>query len=67
MRVAIAQTDCRLGLVEDNLDQARSHVEEAHSRGADLVVLPELALHGYALGRLDHDRYPVAQDRKSVV
>lgn len=63
MRVAIAQTDCRLGLVEDNLDQARSHVEEAHARGADLVVLPELALHGYALGRLEHDTSLEARDR----
>lgn len=64
MRVAVAQTDCRLGDVEGNLKEARSRIEEAAEQGADLVVFPELALHGYALGRLVEDTSLEADDER---
>lgn len=55
MRVAMAQVDCRLGDVGGNLKQAEERITQAAELGADLVVFPELALHGYALGRLGAD------------
>ncbi len=56
MRVAMAQVDCVLGDVEANLDEAERRVVQAAEGGADLVVFPELSLHGYALGRVPGDR-----------
>ncbi|MFH8571732.1 nitrilase-related carbon-nitrogen hydrolase [Streptomyces sp. NPDC017993] len=55
MRVALAQTDCVLGEVAENLDVARDQIEQAAAQGADLVVFPELSLHGYHLGVLERD------------
>ncbi|MEV0259171.1 nitrilase-related carbon-nitrogen hydrolase [Streptomyces sp. NPDC050732] len=55
MRVALAQTDCALGEVEQNLDTARDQAARAAAQGADLVVFPELSLHGYHLGGLKRD------------
>lgn len=62
MRVALAQTNCLLGDVEKNLTTAEGLVSEAARGGADLVVFPELALHGYALGLLDDDLSLAAAD-----
>jgi predicted amidohydrolase len=55
MRVALAQTDCVLGDFETNLESARATIKQAAAQDADLVVFPELSLHGYALGALDQD------------
>ncbi|UNO40650.1 nitrilase-related carbon-nitrogen hydrolase [Streptomyces sp. MST-110588] len=55
MRVALAQTDCVLGDVEENLVVAREQIDAAAAQGADLVVFPELSLHGYHLGGLRRD------------
>ncbi|QNS05555.1 nitrilase-related carbon-nitrogen hydrolase [Streptomyces xanthii] len=55
MRVALAQTDCVLGDVEANLATAREQLAQAAAQGADLVVFPELSLHGYHLGALATD------------
>ncbi len=55
MRVALAQTDCVLGDFETNLETARATIKQAAAQDADLVVFPELSLHGYALGALDGD------------
>ena len=55
MRVALAQTDSVLGDVEANLEIAAEQVELALTQGADLVVFPELSLHGYHLGALKRD------------
>jgi len=55
MRVALAQTDCVLGDFETNLETARATIKQAAAQDADLVVFPELSLHGYALGALDQD------------
>ncbi|RVW06785.1 nitrilase-related carbon-nitrogen hydrolase [Rhodococcus spongiicola] len=50
MRIALAQVDCR-GDIEKNLALARSTVAEATAAGADLVVFPELSLHGNPLAQ----------------
>jgi predicted amidohydrolase len=55
-RVALAQVDCPLGDVEGNLERARARVEAAAAADAELVVFPELTLHGYALGQVNGDR-----------
>lgn len=64
MRIALAQVDCALGDVEGNLERARSSVEEAAAQRADLVVFPELSLHGYALGELPGDVSILAEDSR---
>lgn len=50
MRIALAQVDCLLGDLEANLGTAKTAVAHAAEQGADLIVFPELALHGYPLG-----------------
>ena len=55
MRVAIAQIDSVLGDIAANLEQAGAAVAAASAAGADLVVFPELALSGYAVGRSERD------------
>lgn len=62
MRVALAQTDCVLGEVDENLEVARDQVRQAGAQGADLVVFPELSLHGYHLGALKRDTSVDVQD-----
>jgi predicted amidohydrolase len=47
MRVAVAQTEPRLGENERNLDVCLARLEEAASAGAKLLVLPECAIPGY--------------------
>ncbi|MYT31841.1 MULTISPECIES: nitrilase-related carbon-nitrogen hydrolase [unclassified Streptomyces] len=62
MLVALAQTDCVLGDVPENLRVAREQIEQAAAQGADLVVFPELSLHGYHLGALKRDESIEADD-----
>lgn len=62
MQIALAQVDCVLGDVEANLETARAAVRDGAAQGADLVVFPELSLHGYALGQLDRDLSVPAHD-----
>jgi predicted amidohydrolase len=62
VRVALAQVDCVLGDVRANAETAASAVKEAAGQGADLVVFPELSLHGYALGALPRDESVAASD-----
>jgi N-carbamoylputrescine amidase len=50
-KIALAQVDATLGDVPANLAVARDSARRAAEQGADLVVFPELALHGYALGQ----------------
>jgi NAD+ synthase (glutamine-hydrolysing) len=47
--LAIAQITTRLGDVESNLEKHLSLAVEARSKGADLLVFPELSLTGYVL------------------
>lgn len=62
MRIALAQVDCVLGEVKANLGQAEERIAEAYARGAQLVVFPELNLHGYHLGTIPSDRSVPAWD-----
>ncbi len=50
MRIALAQLDSTIGDVAANLELMHELTAEANSRRADLIVFPELAAHGYALG-----------------
>lgn len=64
MRIALAQTDCKLGDVTANLDQMQEMIAQAAAGGADLIVFPELAVHGYALGAAPGDRSLTASDER---
>ncbi len=49
VRVALAQIAPTLGQLDVNLARHHELIEEARSKGADLVVFPELGLTGYQL------------------
>ncbi len=49
LRIALAQLAPRLGVLEANLARHRELLAEARSKGAGLVVFPELGLTGYQL------------------
>jgi len=49
LNAALVQLKPKLGRVVDNLSLIREQVEQAIEQGADLAVLPELALTGYFL------------------
>src|SRR5262249_25160602 len=51
-----------LGDVSGNLAHVRDSTRRAAAEGADLVVFPELTLHGYALGQAGGDRSLRADD-----
>jgi predicted amidohydrolase len=53
LRVGLAQIDSKLGDLDANLQRAGDAIVEARAGGADLVVLPELCLSGYAIGSSD--------------
>jgi predicted amidohydrolase len=50
LRVAVAQTEGRLGDLEHNLAWHLEFIEEARARQAKLLLFPELSLTGYDLG-----------------
>jgi len=47
MRIALAQVNMTVGDLEGNFERCLGAVERARTHGADLVLLPELALTGY--------------------
>src|SRR3954449_8680843 len=47
MRLALAQIDPAVGDLDGNRDLILARIEEARTAGADLVLLPELAVTGY--------------------
>lgn len=55
MRVALGQVEPALGDVSENTRRTREVLDRARSERADLVVLPELMLTGYSLGRVSED------------
>lgn len=61
MQVALAQFAPVLGDTDANLVRIGELVDEAVAAGADLVVFPELATSGYALGDVD-ERVGMAAD-----
>lgn len=64
LRVALAQVDCSLGDVAENLRAARAVLERARGEGAELVVFPELSLTGYSLGLVADDVTRPADDEE---
>ena len=52
VRVAACQIDPTIGEVQGNLDLIARSVDEAASRGATFIVLPEAAVTGYAFASL---------------
>jgi predicted amidohydrolase len=61
VRIAVAQYAPQVGEVEQNRAQAVRWAEAAASRGADLVVLPELASSGYTFASVE-EAQACAQD-----
>lgn len=53
LRIGLAQLAPRLGLVDENVEQHLAVIEDARSRGAGLLVFPELGLTGYLLQDLN--------------
>jgi NAD+ synthase (glutamine-hydrolysing) len=49
VKLALAQINTRLGLVESNLEKHLKHIQKAKAEGADLVMFPELSMTGYVL------------------
>ncbi len=54
-RIALAQVDTRLGDLDANLEIASDAIRRASTEGAQLLLLPELALSGYLLQDLVPD------------
>lgn len=61
MRVAVAQTEPRLGEKERNLELCVARLEEAATKGAALLVLPECAIPGYMFDSAD-EALPFAEE-----
>lgn len=59
LTISLVQTDIVLGEPRTNLEAIHPFVAEAHRRGADLVVLPELWSTGYDLERADELAEPL--------
>jgi predicted amidohydrolase len=53
LTIALAQMDVPQGHPEANLARARAFAAQAQEAGADLLLLPELWLHGYDLKRAE--------------
>jgi len=59
--IALAQMDVRAGEPEANLTKARALAAQAWNAGADLLLLPELWLHGYDLTRAEDWATPLGE------
>lgn len=55
MKVAVYQTSPRLLDLRANLDDVIGKIKDGASKGAKLIVFPELALTGYFVGRRFHE------------
>ena len=61
MKVAVAQTEPKLGENQRNLEQCLRLLEEAAGAGAELLVLPECAIPGYMFESLE-EAMPYAEE-----
>ena len=61
MKVAVAQTEPKLGENQRNLEQCLGLLEEAAGAGAELLVLPECAIPGYMFESLE-EAMPYAEE-----
>jgi NAD+ synthase (glutamine-hydrolysing) len=66
MRIALAQLDLTIGAFDDSAARIAEAVRVARSRGADLLVLPELATVGYPPGDLVERRDFVESNLRQV-
>jgi len=64
VKLALAQINTRLGVVEKNLETHLAQIKKAGEAGSDLVIFPELSLTGYVLQDLASTvaRKPSADD-----
>lgn len=53
MKIGCIQMNVGFGKVEENFERAERLIREAHSKGAEIVVLPEMWNTGYALEKLN--------------
>jgi NAD+ synthase (glutamine-hydrolysing) len=49
VKLALAQINTRLGVVESNLEKHLEYIQRASTEGTDLIIFPELSLTGYVL------------------
>jgi NAD+ synthase (glutamine-hydrolysing) len=49
IKIALAQMDTKLGVIESNLQKHLELIEEARDKNAALIIFPELSLTGYYL------------------
>ena len=61
LTIALAQMDIRTARPEANLSRARDFAAQAREAGADLLLLPELWLHGYDLERAEEWAAPLVR------
>ena len=61
MKVAVAQTEPKLGENERNREEALALLEEAAAADAELLVLPECAIPGYMFDSLE-EAWPYAEE-----
>ncbi len=67
MKIALAQINPTVGDIAGNLRRIRAFTELARSRGADLVVFPELCLTGYPPRDLLELKIFVQKNREALV
>jgi len=61
LTIALAQMDIAIGQPEANLARVRDFAAQAQEAGADLLLLPELWLHGYDLERAEKWAAPLGE------
>lgn len=66
LTVGLAQIDCRLGVVEANLERHLQKIAQAREHKVDLLLFPELSLTGYRLLHLT-SRVAIRIDHSPVV
>ncbi len=66
MRVALAQIDPTVGDIDGNAAKIAAWIGDARSKGANLVVFPELCLPGYPAEDLYLKRHFVEANRRAV-